>query len=226
MGDEFLPPHNESEPAQRVTAQIQYHGMVIEEAFKEGKIELPNLELDALISGLRTTVRFIQQTVPGKRNETFQSPEGNNPDNQAGLAELNRLIRRLQKISNQTLENPEQLPPEQLPERRHAFIEKLQDLAKEMSSSHQPGLEEDAAQGKVGGDYKMTVRQYVEYLHKAGFNAIGYFEGPKPVGESNDSLDEGTGMKPITLNGQDHAGGVWVIRALKQQSTYEVRPAR
>src|SRR5579872_7087553 len=60
VGDEFLPPHDESDPAQRVAAQMQYHGMIIREAFKEGKVELPKLELDALISGLRTTVPFIQ----------------------------------------------------------------------------------------------------------------------------------------------------------------------
>ncbi len=219
LGDEFLPPHNESDPAERVSAQIQYHGMVIEEAFKEGKVELPKLELDALISGLHTTVRFIQQTVPEKRSENFQIPEGDNPYNKAGLDELNGLIARLQKITTQPLENPEQLPPEQLLEKRHAFIEKLRTLATEMRASRQPGLEEDSSRGVVGGDYKMTVRQYVKYLDRAGFKAVGYFEGPKPVGGIHDSLDEGTGMKPIALNGQDHAGGVWVIRALKQQAS-------
>ncbi len=226
LGDEFLPPHNESNPAERVTAQVQYHGMVIEEAFKEGKVELPNLELDALISGLRTTVRFIQQTVPEKRDETFQSAEGNSSCNQSGVAELQGLITRLQKTADQPLQNPEQSSSEQLPEKRHAFIERLQSLAKQLRASHQPGLEEDFTQGKVGGDYKMTVRQYVKYLDKAGFKAVGYFEGPKPVGKIQDSLDEGAGMKPIALNGQDHAGGVWVIRALKQQASRDISPVR
>lgn len=221
LGDEFLPPHTESDPAARVTAQIQYHGMVIEEAFKEGKIELPNLELDALISGLRTTVRFIQQTVPEKREASFLQARGNHDANRDGVAELRQLISRLQAIDHAGLsDNPEQLPADELLRKRRDFITKLEGLADAMSVSRQPGLEEDAVQGKVGGDYKMTVRQYTAYLAQAGFDAVGYFEGPKPVGKCGDPLDGGEGRHAVALKeGQDHAGGVWVIRAQKSRSS-------
>lgn len=223
LGDEFLPPHDETDPAARVTAQLQYHGMVIEEAFKEGKVELPKLELDALISGLRTTVRFIQETAPGKAQEDFRvqaSPE--NGFNAPGVTELHALIARLKAVDSNTLENPEQLPEDTLPEKRQEVIAKLEALAQELTESRRPGLEEDAARGMVGGDYKMTLQQYTQFLREAGFEATGYFEGPKAVGTSTDVIDHGTGEHPVALHpDENHDGGVWVVRARlsKQQET-------
>lgn len=224
LGDEFLPPHDEADPAKRVKAQIEYHGMVIEEAFKEGKVELPNLELDALVSGLRTTVRFIQQTVPEKSNEEFLAGSGKqNKYNESGVASLKELISRMKAINKQSLANPEKIPEEEITEKRLSLIVRLEKLAEEMTVSRRAGLEENPEKGQVGGDYKMTVKQYTDFLNNAGFNAVGYFEGPKPVGNSNDRLDSGNGTKSITLKkGHDHAGGVWVIRAQASKNQKDI----
>ncbi len=106
--------------------------------------------------------------------------------------------------------------PAELTEKRATFISELQALANEMRHSHQPGLEEYEGTSRVGGDYKMTIKQYSQFLADAGFTTTGYFEGPQPVGTATDALDHGACETPIALKpGEDHAGGVWVIRATR-----------
>ncbi len=218
-GDEFLPPHDEKDPAQRVSAQIKYHGMVIEEAFKEGKVELPKLELDALISGLRTTVTFIQQTAPEHKDNEFLVRKGaGNLYNKEGIKLLGELAGRLEQATPTA--NPEHLDEATITDQRKGFIEIVRNLQKEMEESRRPGLEESLFKGKVGGDYKMTIKQYTQQLKKAGMQAVGFFEGPKAVGSSNDKLDGGTGNQSIILKPEeDHAGGVWVIKATRDRTS-------
>ena len=191
--------------------------MIIENAFREGKAELPLLELDALLSGLRTTVGFIQQTVPNKGQTNFTINGSYNFYNDKGLQHLKALISRLKHINQTTLDNPEALTPDQLPTRRQEVIDKLEALTEELRYSRRAGLEEYPDEGRVGHDYKMTIRQYTGFLKQAGFTATGYFEGPQP--DKDTPLDNGTATRAIALKpNENHAGGVWVIRAQRTDS--------
>jgi hypothetical protein len=223
LGDEFLPPHNEADIEERLNALISYHGMIIEEAFKEGKVELPKLERDALISGLRTAVRFIQQTVPSDVENEFAAAPGDNNYNQSAVQLLDALIKRLAVVKEGNLGNPEHLPEVSLAEKRGEFIERLVELRSDLQQSPRAGLIEN---GEKGGDYKMTIRQYVDFLNQAGLNAVGYFEGPQA--EQNETLDKGRASEAIALNsGENHAGGVWVLKVERNKniSGADIKPA-
>jgi len=195
-GEEFLDPHLPAQSAKhtsihnsadmRAAIQIAYHGRVIEKAWSEGKIILPGLEYQALVSGLKTTTEFFPQDSKLKETKC----------NEEAVKLLNGLIHRLEKRMEHPFTDWDNIEKDAakisgltVQEARENCLYALKNLSKSLEHSPVAGLRKETEtvnptsrnlENIPGIDRKITAEAYAHAAAQAGFRTKIRFTGAHP----------------------------------------------